>query len=52
MPMDRFLIAPFNTGLQRDLKPWLIMEDAFTSLVNSYVFRGRIKKRFGGRWIG
>jgi len=45
--LDRFLIAPFNTGLERDLKPWLIMDDAFVRLKNAYVFRGRIKKRFG-----
>lgn len=52
MAYDRFMIAPFNTGLQTDLKPWLIMEDAFTQLQNAYVFRGRITKRFGGKLIG
>lgn len=52
MPMDRFLIAPFNSGLQRDLKPWLIPEDAFTELNNAYVFRGRVRKRFGGVLTG
>jgi len=44
---DRFLIAPSNSGLQTDVKPWLIPEDAFSSLENAYVFRGRIVKRFG-----
>lgn len=47
MPFDRFLIAPFNTGLQTDLKPWLIPEDAFQALINAYVFRGTVRKRFG-----
>lgn len=52
MPTDRFLIAPFNTGLQTDLKPWLIMDDAFAELTNAYVFRGRVRKRFGSRLMG
>lgn len=52
MPMDRFLIAPINTGLQKDLRPWLIPDDAFERLDNSYVFRGRVRKRFGGTLTG
>ena len=52
MPFDRFLIAPFNSGLQQDLKSFLIPEDAFATLQNAYVFRGRVRKRFGGRLMG
>jgi hypothetical protein len=52
MAMDRFIIAPFKTGLQTNTKPWLIMDDAFERLNNAYVFRGRIRKRFGGRLMG
>lgn len=52
MAYDRFLIAPFNTGLQQNLKPWLIMDDAFTTLENAYVFRGRVRKRFGSVSMG
>src|ERR1700681_1127559 len=44
---DRFMIAPINSGLQNDLKSWLIPDDAFQSLTNAYVFRGRVRKRFG-----
>ena len=47
MPYDRFLIAPINTGYETDLKPWLIPDDAFAQLTNAYVFRGRVRKRFG-----
>ena len=47
MAFDRFLIAPFNTGLQTDLRPFLILDDAFTELENAYVFRGRVRKRWG-----
>jgi hypothetical protein len=52
MAFDRFLIAPFNTGLQTDLRPFLIMDDAFTYLQNAYVFRGRVRKRFGSLLMG
>jgi hypothetical protein len=50
--MDKFLIAPFTTGLQEDTRPWLIMDDAFEYLQNAYVFRGRVRKRFGTIWMG
>ena len=52
MPFDRFFIAPVNTGLQTDLKPWIIPDDAFAQLNNAYVFRGRVRKRFGSRYMG
>jgi hypothetical protein len=44
---DRFMIAPLNSGLQSDVRPWLIPDDAFQSLTNAYVFRGRVTKRVG-----
>lgn len=52
MALDRFLIAPFNTGLQTNLRPWQIMDDAFETLQNAYVFRGRVRKRFGEQLTG
>jgi hypothetical protein len=52
MPFDRFLIAPLNTGLQTDLRPWIIPDDAFAQLNNAYVFRGRLRKRFGSVLMG
>ncbi len=50
MPTDRFLIAPYdaNSGLQTNVRPWLIPDEAFSALNNAYVFRGRVRKRFGG----
>lgn len=36
-------------GLQTDLKPFAIPDDAFEELNNAYVFRGRVRKRFGAR---
>ena len=52
MPFDRFLIAPFATGLQKNARPWLIMDDAFEYIQNAYVFRGRVRKRFGSLLMG
>lgn len=51
---DRFLIAPFDSksGLQRNLKPFMIPDEAFSLLQNAYCWRGRIRKRFGSRWLG
>ena len=51
---DRFFIAPYEekSGLQTDHKPWLIPDEAFSELENAYVFRGRVRKRFGSRWLG
>lgn len=49
---DRFLIAPFNSGLDTSLRPWMIPDDAFAQLTNAYVFRGRIRKRFGAYLMG
>lgn len=54
MPVDRFFIGQYNqnSGLQEDLKPFMIPDEAFAQLNNAYVFRGRVRKRFGSRWLG
>lgn len=49
MAYDRFMIAPLNSGLQRNVKPFAIPDEAFAELTNMYVFRGRLRKRFGSR---
>jgi hypothetical protein len=51
---DKFFIAPYdqNSGQQNNVRPWLIPDEAFEELTNAYVFRGRVRKRFGSRWIG
>jgi len=47
--IDRFMIAPLNSGQQTDLKPFMIPDDAFAELTNAYIFRGRVRKRFGSQ---
>lgn len=46
---QRYFIGTPSTGLQNDLKPFAIPDDAFTEMTNAYVFRGRVRKRFGSR---
>jgi len=43
--MDKFLIGPINSGLQTNLVPFLLPEDAFTKLENMYIYKGRIIRR-------
>jgi len=50
-PTDRFMIAPLSAGQETNVRPWLIPDNAFQMLKNAYVFRGRVRKRFGGRLI-
>lgn len=52
MAQDRFLIADYNDGLRTDLRPWIIPDQAFVELENSYVFRGRVRKRCGSILMG
>lgn len=54
MPMDRFLIAPFDdaSGLNTSMRPWQIPDSAWARMDNAYIFRGRVKKRFGSRYMG
>lgn len=54
MATDRFFIAPYdsNSGIQTNYKPWVIPDEAFAQLNNAYVFRGRVRKRFGSTWTG
>ncbi len=52
MAYDRFMIMPLKTGLQTDQKPWQLMDDAFATLQNAYVFRSTLRKRFGTTLMG
>jgi hypothetical protein len=47
MSSKTFLISDFNIGLEKDKEPFLLPEKAFPVLEDAYVFRGRVKRRFG-----
>lgn len=52
MAIKSYLISPYESGQQRDIQPWLLPEDAFETLQNAYVWRGRVRKRFGTSFLG
>ncbi len=47
MTYTPYLIANFNTGLEKRLQPWLIPDEAQEELFDGYVYRGTISKREG-----
>jgi hypothetical protein len=47
-----FLIANTRVGLERDLEPWLLPNDAYPDLEDCYLWRGRVKKRLGYNLLG
>lgn len=47
MSYQPFLIANYATGFDRELQPWLLPNDAFTDLLDCYVYRGVTVKRDG-----
>lgn len=50
--MQPLLIGPYEVGVQQNLKPFMIPEDAFQNLMNAYVFRGRIERKDGYYSLG
>ena len=51
MPYEPFLIAPFGTGLDSDVEPWMAPVDAFTDIKNGHIHHGYIEKRQGYRFL-
>ena len=47
MSIKPYLIAPQEEGLVNNVEPWLLPDNAYSSLTNAYVWRGRVKKRWG-----
>jgi hypothetical protein len=45
--LQPFLVANFQTGIDKALEPWLTPQDAFTQLENGYIFRGVLQARKG-----
>lgn len=46
------LITPFEGGLSKYYKPWLIEKDAFADLEDAYSWRGSVRKREGYDLLG
>ena len=52
MSMQPFLISESKTGLFNYLEPWISPLDAFSQLINAYVYRAKIFKRNGYTFFG
>jgi len=52
MTYEPKLIAAFTTGLDTDVQPWILPQDAFQSVVNAYTHHGVINKRAGIQLFG
>ena len=46
-PLTPQLIAPYKTGLDTDIAPWLAPPDSFSEIVNMHVHHGSVEKRAG-----
>lgn len=47
-----YLIANMRVGLERDMEPWLLPNDAYPDLEDCYLWRGRIVRRKGFTKLG
>lgn len=52
MTLKSYLIGPQTEGMQNDIKPFFIQENAYFDLEDVYVWRDRVRKRFGYSLIG
>jgi Ubiquitin-activating enzyme E1 FCCH domain len=50
--MEPLRIGPYQVGVQQDLKPFMIPDEAFPDMLNAYVFRGRVTKKSGYTLLG
>lgn len=49
---SNLIISNFSTGYETDREPFIINNDAFPTLINAYVWRGRILKKKGTSLLG
>lgn len=49
--MTPLLIAGFD-GLVKNVKPWITADKAFRSMINCYLYKTRVRKRFGSHLLG
>lgn len=45
-------IGPYEKGVEQNLKPFMIPDEAFPNMNNAYVFRGRVERKPGNSLIG
>lgn len=50
--MQPLFIGPYEMGVQRNMKPFMIPEQAFPDLENAFIWRGRIERKAGFQNLG
>ena len=49
---EKIIVGPVNRGLRTDRTPFVIDNDSFPTLQNSYQWRGRVKRKRGTSFLG
>lgn len=52
MVLKSYLIGPQTEGMQNNIKPFFLPEEAYFDLQDVYIWRDRVRKRFGYSLIG
>jgi len=52
MSLQRLVISNLKTGLETDLEPFNINNDAFPRLTNAYIWRGKLLRKRGIQFLG
>ena len=52
MAYSPYFVGPYKVGLETDLDSYLIPDDAYPTLINSYLWRGKIYKKNGYNRLG
>ena len=52
MSLQPYYIEGYNSGLEQNRKPFLLIDTAFPTLENAYTFRERVRKRQGLQLVG
>ncbi len=50
--MEPLFVGPYTLGVQQNMKPFMVPEEAFPDMMNAYVFRGRVEKKAGYQLLG
>lgn len=52
MGLKSYFIGPLEEGQQNNIEPFYLPEEAYFNLEDMYIWRGRLRKRFGSSLIG
>jgi hypothetical protein len=50
--MEPLLIGKYDIGVQQDIEPFMLPEQAFPNMLNAFVWRGRVQRKAGYENLG